>query len=278
MMSSDHIIEVDETSFQNEVVVYSNTIPVLVDFWAEWCQPCHMLTPILEKLAREANGAFRLAKVNADENPNLTMQFGISSLPTVKVFHKSQLVNEFVGLQTEGFVREFLRNLVPAAGSLELERAKGLLDMRQFEKASIAFRKTLQSDPDNSTALLGLAKSLLARGNASDALAVLMDFPAGKQFTDAQQMIPLAKSISKLETNPDYFLDDDLRIAFRQALKLITLGNFPAAADGLLEILRQDKKFLDGEVRQAMVGLLILMDEKNPETREYRKEFTSVLF
>ena len=278
MMSSDHIIEVDETSFQNEVVVYSNTIPVLVDFWAEWCQPCHMLTPILEKLAMEANGAFRLAKVNADENPNLTMQLGISSLPTVKVFHKSQLVNEFVGLQTEGFIREFLRNLVPAAGSLELERAKGLLNMRQFEKAAIAFRKTLQSDPDNSAALLGLAKSLIARGEVGDALAVLMDFPAGKQFTDAQQLIPLAKSISKLETNPDYFLDDDLRIAFRHALKLITLGNILAAADGLLEILRKDKKFLDGEVRQAMVGLLILMDESRPETRDYRKELTSVLF
>jgi len=278
MMSSNHIIEVDETSFQNEVVVYSNTTPVLVDFWAEWCQPCHMLTPVLEKLATEANGAFRLAKVNADENPNLTMQFGITSLPAVKVFHKSQLVNEFVGLQTEGFVREFLRNLVPAAGSLELERAKGLLNMRQFDKAAVAFRKTLQADPDNSAALLGLAKSLLARGDASDALAVLMDFPAGKLFTEAEQLIPLAKAISKLETTPDYFLDEDLRIAFRHALKLITLGNFPAAADGLLEILRQDKKFLDGEVRQAMVGLLILMDENHTETREYRKEFTSVLF
>ncbi len=91
-------------------------------------------------------------------------------------------------------------------------------------------------------------------------------------------MIQLAKSISKLEMNPDYFLEDDLRIAFRHALKLITMGNFPAAADGLLEILRQDKKFLDGEVHQAMVGLLVLMDDNNPETREYRRELASVLF
>jgi putative thioredoxin len=278
MMSSEHIIEVDETSFQNEVVVYSNTIPVIVDFWAEWCYPCHTLTPILEKLVMEANGAFRLAKVNADENPNLTMQLGIRSLPAVKVFHKSQLVNEFVGLQSEGFVRDFLRNLVPSASSLELSRAQGLLEMKQYDKASIAFRKTLKSDPDNTAALLGLAKSLIAQGEASDALAVLMDFPAGKQYSDAQQLIPLAKSVSKLATAPDHFLQGNLSITFRHALKLITLGNLPAAADGLLEILRQDKNFLKGEVRQAMVGLLILMDEKNPETREYRKELTSILF
>lgn len=278
MMSSEHIIEVDETSFQNEVVVYSNTIPVIVDFWAEWCQPCHMLTPILEKLAMQANGAFRLAKVNADENPNLNIQLGIRSLPAVKAFHKSQLVNEFVGLQTEGFVRDFLRNLVPTAASLELERAQGLLGMKQYDKAAASFRKSLKSDPDNGPALLGLAKSLIAQGEASDALAVLMDFPAGKQFSDAQQLIPLARSVSKLETSPDHFLQGNLSITFRHALKLITLGNFPAAADGLLEILRQDKKFLDGEVRQAMVGLLLLMDDNSPETRDYRKEFSSILF
>ena len=278
MMSSEHIIEVDETSFQNEVVVYSNTVPVVVDLWAEWSQPCHMLTPILEKLVTEANGAFRLAKVNTDENPNLTLQLGIRSLPTVKAFHKSQLVNEFTGLQTEGFVRDFLRNLVPSASSLELERAKGLLELKQFTKASVSFRKALKTDPDNGAALLGLAKSLIAQGEASDALAVLMDFPAGKQFSASQQLIPLAKSVSKLKTSPDYFLQNDLRIAFRHALKLITIGNLPAAADGLLEILRQDKQFLNGEVRMAMVGLLTLMDDTHPETREYRKELSSVLF
>ena len=278
MMSSEHIIEVDETSFQNDVVVYSNTIPVIVDLWAEWCQPCHMLTPILEKLVTEANGAFRLAKVNTEENPNLTIQLGIRSLPTVKAFHKSQFVNEFIGLQTEWFVRDFLRNLVPGAGSLELERANGLLELKQFEKAALSFRKALKTDPDNSAALLGLAYSLIAQGEASDALAVLMDFPAGKQFTESQQLIPLAKSVSKLKTSPDFFLMNDLRITFRHALKLITMGNFPASADGLLTILRQDKKFLDGEVHQAMVGLLLLMDENSPETREYRKELASILF
>jgi putative thioredoxin len=277
MMSSKHIIDVDEASFPNEVIAYSNTTPVVVDLWAEWCQPCHMLTPILEKLAQEMNGAFRLAKVNADENPNLTIQLGVRSLPTVKAFHRGQLVNEFMGVQSESFVRDFLRNLVPSAGNLALERAEGLMGMQEYQAAAQSFRQALKADPDNGAALLGLAKSLLVQGEPADALGVLLDFPAGKQFADAEKLADLARSVSRLETEPED-LDDDLMISFRRALTLVKKGNLPAAADGFLGILRQDKNYRGGEVRRAMVGLLVLMDDNDPETRLYRNELASVLF
>lgn len=277
-MTSDHIIDVTEASFQNDVIAYSNTVPVVVDMWAEWCQPCHMLTPILEKLANEMKGGFRLAKVNADENPNLNIQLSVRSLPTVKAFHRGQLVNEFAGLQSEAFVRSFLRNLVPAASNLDLARAEGLLGMKQFPEAIQAFRKTLKTDPDNGAALLGLAKSLLAQGETSDALAVLMDFPASKQLSEAETLADLAQSISLLadaETTED---DDDLMIGFTRSLGLVSKGNLHAAADGLLGILRRNKNYRDGEVRRAIVGLLSLMDDNDPETRQYRNELASVLF
>lgn len=277
MMSSKHIIDVNEASFPNDVIAYSNTTPVVVDLWAEWCQPCHMLTPILEKLAQEMNGAFRLAKVNADENPNLTIQLGVRSLPTVKAFHRGQLVNEFFGVQSESFVRDFLRNLVPSAANLTIERAEGLLGMRDYPSAAQAFRQALKADPDNGAALLGLAKSLLVQGEPAEALGVLLDFPAGKQFADAEKLADLARSVSRLETDPDE-LDDELMISFRRALSLVKRGNLPAAADGFLGILRRNKNYLNGEVRRAMVGLLVLMDDDDPETRQYRNELASVLF
>lgn len=277
-MSSEHIVEVNEANFQTEVIVYSNTMPVVVDFWAEWCQPCHMLTPILEKLATEANGTFRLAKVNADENPNLNIQLAVSSLPTVKAFSKGQLVQEFVGLQTELYVRDFLRRIMPEAGSLDLERGLGYLRMQNWGQATTAFRNALKTDPDNSKALLGLARSLLAKGDADGALVVLMDFPPGKQFADAEKLIPLAQAVTRLETSPDHFLRGDLSVMYRRALTLIQRGNLPAAGDALLDILRQDKKFLDGEVRNVMVGLLVVMGDEHPDTREYRNELASVLF
>ena len=278
MMSSDHIIEVDEASFQNEVIMYSSTVPVVADFWAEWCQPCHALTPLLEKLATEMNGAFRLAKINADENPNLNLRLGIRSLPTVKAFHRGQLVHQFTGLQTEPYLRDFLGQLVPSAGNLELERATGLMGMKRFGQAAQAYRKALKLDPDNDTALLGLAKALLVQGEAGDTLGVLVNFPEGRYLAEAENLADLARSMAKLETSPDHFLGGDLNIFFRRALTLISKGNLAAAADGLIGILREDKNFLDGEVRRAMVGLLALMDEDDPETRQYRNELGSVLF
>ncbi|MEJ2758737.1 MAG: tetratricopeptide repeat protein [Anaerolineales bacterium] len=278
MVSSDHIIEVDEANFHTDVITYSNPMPVVVVFWAEWSQPSHLFTPILEKLVNETPGAFRLAKVNADTTPNLNMQLGIVTLPTVKAFHRERLVNEFTGVQNPPFVREFIKNLVPVPSNLEIERANGLLSMQNFKQAAVSFRKALKSNPDNSSALLGLAKALLAQGDASGSLTVLMDFPAGKDFTTAQQIIPLAQMVSKLETNPKAFEQDNLAIMLGRSLTLVKKGNLPAAADGLLEILRQDKRYQDGTARQAMVGLLALMDQDNPETREYRNELASVLF
>ena len=278
MMSSEFIIEVTESDFQYEVLGYSNTKPVVVDFWAEWCQPCHMLTPILEKLAKEANGAFRLAKVNADENPNLTMQFKIASLPTVKAFHKGQVVAEFVGGQTELMIRDFLRKLAPTVGDLALEKGQSLLKMQNWNTASDAFRKALKKNPDNGAALLGLAKSLIAQGDPGKALVILREFPTSKELKTAENLLPLAEAMGRLKDSPESDLDDEMGAAYHQVIRLVGLGNLPASADGLLDILKAEKNYLDGEARQVMVAVLELMDPNSEETRKYRGELGSVLF
>jgi putative thioredoxin len=277
-MSSEFIIEVTEDNFQYEVLAFSNTKPVVVDFWADWCQPCHMLTPILEKLAKEANGAFRLAKVNADENPNLTMQFNVSGLPTVKGFYKSQVVAEFVGAQTEVKVRDFLRKLAPTAGDLALDKGQSLIKLEDWKAAGETFQKVLQSSPDDSTALLGLAKSHIAQGNPGKALVILQTFPASKELNAAENLLPLAQAMSEMEDRPKHDLEDELRAAFNRSIQLVGKGNLLAAADGLLEILRMDKNYMDGGTKQIMVAVLELMDPDKEETRQYRSELASVLF
>lgn len=278
MMSSEFIIEVTEADFQYEVLAFSNTKPVVVDFWAEWCQPCHMLTPILEKLAVEANGAFRLAKVNADENPNLTMQFNVRGLPTVKAFHRSQVVAEFVGAQTELMVREFLRNLAPSATDLALEKGHSLLRLGDWETATDVFQTVLKTSPDDSLALLGLAKGLIAQGNPSKALVILQEFPASKELKSAENLLSLAQAMVKFEDKKADDIENEMEAAFRRSILLVGKGNLLAAADGLLDILRTDKAFMDGEAKDAMVAVLELMDPDSEETRQYRDELTSVLF
>jgi putative thioredoxin len=277
-MSSEFIIEVTEDNFQYEVLAFSNNKPVVVDFWADWCQPCHMLTPILEKLAKEANGAFRLAKVNADENPNLTMQFNVSGLPTVKGFYKSQVVAEFVGAQTEVKVREFLRKLAPTAGDLALDKGQSLIKLEDWKAAGDVFQKVLKTSPDDSAALLGLAKSHIAQGNPGKALVILQAFPASKELNAAENLLPLAQAMAGLEDQPKHDLEDDLGAAFNRSIQLAGKGNLLAAADGLLEILRMDKNYMDGGAKQIMVAVLELMDPDKEETRQYRSELASVLF
>lgn len=109
-MTSENIITVNENDFEQEVLIYSQNVPVVVDFWAEWCTPCKILGPILEKLAKEGQGSFRLAKLDVDFNKNIAIRYGIRSIPAVKTFMKGQVVAEFTGAQPEIKVREFLKN------------------------------------------------------------------------------------------------------------------------------------------------------------------------
>ena len=113
MMATENIINVNETNFEYEVVAYSKNIPVLVDFWADWCQPCKTLGPLLEKIVEEADGSLRLAKVNIDQSPNLAMQFNVRSIPTVKAFIQGQVTAEFAGAQPEARLRQFISRLTP---------------------------------------------------------------------------------------------------------------------------------------------------------------------
>lgn len=108
MKEVETILNVDEENFEEKVIEGSKKIPIVVDFWASWCMPCLMLSPILEKLAEEKKGKFILAKVNVDTNPRLTQRYGIMSIPNVKMFKNGKVVSEFVGALPEGRVREWL--------------------------------------------------------------------------------------------------------------------------------------------------------------------------
>src|SRR4030043_204659 len=140
-MASDYIKIVTESDFEYEVIAYSNQIPVIVDFWAEWCKPCKTLTPVLEKLAEEAQGTFRLAKINVDDSPNLALRFNVRSIPNVKAFRDGRVVSEFLGLQPELRVKEFIRNLAPSQIDLFLAKGQSQLESLNWLEASNTFRQ-----------------------------------------------------------------------------------------------------------------------------------------
>ena len=145
-MTSDFIRSVTEADFEYEVIAFSRQTPVLVDFWAEWCNPCRTLGPILERLTEEAQGAFRLAKVDVDANPNLAIRFSVRSIPAVKSFRDGQVVSEFVGAQPEPRLREFIRALAPSQTDLLLEKGVSYLDEQQWASAENLFRQFLAKE------------------------------------------------------------------------------------------------------------------------------------
>ena len=278
MTASEFIINVNEADFEYEVLSYSQNTPVIVDFWATWCQPCKILDPILEKLTLEANGNLRLARVDTDDNPNLAIRYGVRSLPTIKAFSQGQVVTELVGVQPETRLRDILGKIIPPSpDNLAVEKANGLLFLHQWAAAEKMFKEVLEQHPDLTSGQLGLAKALLREGKIGEAQGMLSSIPASREFSQAETLMPYANALMDFQEEK---LDEetDLDIAFKSSIRLAGRNNLPAALDGLLDILRQERHYHNDRARLVVLSLLELMGEEDPQTRQYRSELASVLF
>ncbi len=277
-MSPELIINVTEADFEYEVLTYSQNTPVVADFWAEWCRPCKTLGPLLERITVESGGAFRLAKVDVDANPNLAMQYGVRTIPTVKAFSQGQIVAEFVGAQPENRVRDFFTRITPPSPfGLAIEKAESLLKNYQWQDAEKIFRDLLDQTTEQNAALLGLAKALLPQGKAFEAVDILRTFPASREYNQAQLLVPLAEAMVDMKKEK-LSTDTTLDAAFVNSIRLSSRGNLLAALDGLLDILRQDKHFHKDKGHRIALSILELMNNDDPETRNYRNELASILF
>jgi len=277
-MTSGNIIDVNEIDFEYEVIAYSKNSPVLVDFWAEWCQPCKTLTPLLEKLVHESEGNLRLARVNVDQNPNLAMMFSVRTIPTVKAFTQGHVVAELVGNQPEVRLREFIQQITPpSAVDLEIEKGENLLTLEKWQEAETAFNLAMESKPESASALLGIVKALLAQGKAHKANSILSDFPASREYATAEILMPLMKSLLQFQENT-LMQESDLDAAFTNSLRLVSTGKLQPALDGLLDLLRQDKHYRGRLAQETILGIVEIMGNNHPLTRQYRTELSSILF
>lgn len=276
-MSSDYIITVTEGDFEYEVIAYSSHTPVVVDFWAEWCKPCKTLSSLLERLIQEAQGAYRLAKVNVDENPNLPLQYNIHSIPHLKAFRDGQVVAEFIGSQPDPRLREFLRALAPSQTDLTLEKGFSQIQSLDWAGAEASFLQFLEKSPDYPPALLGLLKAVLMQGRVSEASDIQESFPTSREYAANESLRPLIDALAHAQKTPVYS-DEPLEAAYMNALRLVLRGNPAAAIDGMLDILRQDKHYHNDDVRHVIIGLFETLGDDNPLTPAYRRELSSILF
>jgi len=275
---SEFITDVSEATFEEDVLLRSHEVPVVVDFWAPWCGPCKMLSPILERLTIEAGGSFYLAKINVDENPNISIRYGVQGIPAIKGFINGEVRGQFVGAQPETLVKRFLDALVPSEAEKAIEEANSLLATRHWIEAERAFRDVFDENETNAAAALGLVKSLLMQGKGKNASAILQHFPAGTEWAIAERLKPLANYLAEVESNGPYPEDDPLAAEYYQSARLLVRSNMPAAMDGLLDLLRQDKNYRKGEPKAILLGIFELLGENDPLTRQYRDELASILF
>jgi putative thioredoxin len=261
-VTTDVSIDVGQDDFEARVVSASHEVPVVVDFWADWCQPCRILSPVLERLAEEYGGRFVLAKLDVDANPVVAAMFGIQGIPAVKAFRDGSVVSEFVGVQPEEVIRRFLDQVAPDVASLE--EAANAEEAGRLEEAERRYREAVEGHPHDARATVGLARVLLARGNDEEAQALLATIPA-----DAGSRPLLAEvSLRSLATR-----DGSLATAARAALS----GEHREGLDRCLKIIAEGGDDRDA-AREAMVGIFDLLGDEDPLTREYRPRLASALF
>lgn len=232
-------LDVTDASFQRDVVERSMQVPVIVDLWAPWCGPCKVLGPILEKATEATNGQVVLAKVNVDENPQVSAAFQVQSIPAVFVLKDGRIVHEFVGAKPEQYVQQLVASLLPDPA---VQRINDLIARGDEE----SLRTAVALAPGNEAAVCALAELLVRQGKSDEALQLLARLPE----TDVVRHIAAA---ARLAANPVDDFDDTL--------------------SSLLERVKADES-----ARQEFLDILETMGPNDPRTAKYRKQLTSRLY
>jgi putative thioredoxin len=283
----DHAIDVDAASFEQQVLEASKTVPVVVDFWAPWCAPCKVLKPILEKLAAEYEGRFKLAKVNSDDNQALAAAFGVRSIPDVMAFRDGKPLSHFLGALPESQVRAFIDGVLPNPSALEQARAAALRAAGDFEAASAALRAALALDPSNDPARLDLAELLIEQASADEAEALLAAVRPNIDWDARIDALRAAVSFARMRASGTTEATLAAKLAAnpadhaaRFALAELHAGahRYRAALDALIEIVRRDKDWNDGAARKQIINIFNLAESDDALVSEYRKKFASALY
>ena len=251
-------IDVSENTFQSAVLDRSHTLPVVVDFWAEWCGPCRQLGPVIERAAEARAGKLELAKVDVDANPGLARAFGIQGIPAVKAFRDGRVAAEFVGAQPPAGVDQFLDSLLPSEADALVERG---------DEASL--RRAHELEPTRADAAVPLAKLLRERSETDEALAVLARVPGSFAADGLAARIGL-ESAARNSAQPPV---PDLSEAFAA----LDAGDQQRALDLLLEALPSADGARD-DVRRVVVGVLDELGATHPLARNARRRLASALY
>ena len=291
--AGDAIIDGSDAGFAQDVIEASQTVPVIVDFWATWCGPCKPLGPAIEDAVRKQKGKVRLVKIDVDQNQAYAGQLRVQSIPTVYAFWQGQPVDGFQGALPPSQVDEFVQKIAALGGDAEegmdaaVEAAETMLEEGDVSGAAETFAAILQEEPENAAAYSGLIRSYIALGEFDQAEAILNGAPAAitettemetaraalqlaRQAADAG---PVAELRAKVDADPN---DHQSRLDLATALH--ASGQTEEAVDELLTAFRLDREWNDGAAKAQLFTLFDALPPNDPVVLNGRRKLSSLIF
>jgi putative thioredoxin len=283
--ASPHIVETTTATFERDVLDRSKDVPVLVDFWASWCQPCRMLTPLLEKLAREYAGGFVLVKADTERLPDIAGALGVQSIPTVFAFKDGEVVDGFIGVQSEKVIREIIDRLLPSPAD-RLIRAAKEQETTDPKAAESSYRAALKLVPDSLPARIGLARLGLARKKVDEARALVAELEARGYLEPEAETLKAELALAE-QARSSVSVDaarttsaaapNDLSLRFQLAEALATSHQYEEALALCLDLVERDRKGVGEDARKTMLTIFQVLPPDSALANDYRRRLSLAL-
>ena len=295
MNGNSLIIDVITDNFMTDVIEQSKETPVIVDFWAPWCEPCKQLTPIIERIIKEKNGKVILAKMNIDESPEVAQQLKIQSIPAVMAFNDGQPIDGFIGVQSEKNIIEFVNKISSLKNSSTIEEnisaGKKYMNEGDIETATLVFSEILKIEPDNISAKSLLARCLIKNDQLNDAEKVIDSLPVGAEsnqdYVSVRSELEIFKNAKNnpISDNEEQELRNNIdkqpenyQLRLDLSKILMAKGENEEAINQLLRIIEVNAKWNDGEARKQLIEIFNILGNENILVTEGRKKLSSMLF
>jgi putative thioredoxin len=284
--NSPWIIDTTTARFEADVIQASSERPIIVDFWAPWCQPCRQLGPILEKLADEYNGRFTLAKVNVDENQEVAAAFGVQSIPYVAAVRDGRLASEFVGVHPEEKLREWLAPLLPSKAEELLKNGRAL-EPSDPKGALAAYREAAALEPKLDAARVAMARLLLKLNQDDECRKIIAELesrgylePEAEKVKSQLELRAAAAEAGPLDEarQAAAAAPDDLALQIKLADALAVANRHEEALQICLSIVQKDKSALGGEAKNTMLRIFDALGAGSDLVSIYRRKLTTALY
>jgi putative thioredoxin len=266
----------DVTDFERDVLQRSQTLPVLVDFWAPWCGPCKMLAPVLERLAAQAGERWLLAKVNTEEQPALATQYEIASIPNVKLFVRGEVVDEFLGAMPEPEIRRWLSKALPSPHAETVARAERLVAENRLEEAARELKPVIAAEPANEEARVLLARCQLVT-EPRRISETLSPVGADSDFADRASGLRLLGQLASDAGQPARFPEAPVRARFLVGARALKSGDFDAALEAFIAVLERNRDYHGGIAKAACKAIFQVLGIRHPIAERHHRAFASAL-